>query len=226
VASALLAPPVDVDVEITSRGLELSGRLTVPEPSRGLVVFTRDVGNDDRTLDDRHVAARLRELGFGTLLFDLLSPEEVAAGAAAVDLDVLAVRLMGVTRWLRGHLEASARGVAYFGARAGANVALLAAAEDPSIFAVVARSGRLDPVVPVLGAVRAATLLVVGEADPATRDGNAYAVSLLTCDHELVVVPRATNRFVEPGTLETSARLAGAWFLQHVPTSTRRDRSV
>jgi hypothetical protein len=223
VTAALLAPPVDLDVKISARGLELPGRLTVPEPARGLVVFARDVRSRGRALGDRHVAVRLRELGLGTLLFDLLAPGESAAGVDAVDLDVLAVRLLVATRWLRGHLAGSC-GVAYFGSRSGAAVALLAAAEDPSIAAVVVRGGRLDFVAPVLDTVRAATLLVVGDADPWTRDDNAQAASALTCDHELIVVPGATNRFVEPGALETSARLAGAWFLQHLPPTTRGDQ--
>jgi putative phosphoribosyl transferase len=180
-----------------------------------VVVFASDVGSRERAVGDRHVAVRLRELGFGTLLVDLLASEESQAGVEAVDLDVLAVRLLVVTRWMRGHLAGSA-GVAYFGVRSGAAVALLAAAEDPSISAVVVQGGRLEFVVPALKTVRAATLLVVGGADPAMRDDNARAASVLTCDRELIVVPGATDRFVEPGALETSARLAGAWFLRHL----------
>jgi putative phosphoribosyl transferase len=220
VAAALLAPLDDVAVEISSHGFELPGRLTVPEPARGVIVFAPDIDGAGRALDDGSVAARLCELGFGTLVFDLLAPEELHAGGDAVDLDVLAVRLLVATRWLRAHLEGSAPAVAYFGVRTSAAAALLAAAEDPSISAVVVRSGRLHSVVPVLDAVHAATLLVVGEGDPVTRDDNMHAASALTCDHSLVVVPNAGDRFVEPGTLDTSTRLAGAWFLEHLPPTT------
>ena len=51
-----------------------------------------------------------------------------------------------------------------FGAGTGAAAALLAAAEDPTISAVVTRDGWIEPAVTQLTAVFAPTLLIVGGA--------------------------------------------------------------
>jgi dienelactone hydrolase len=211
-----LLTPVDERVVIASRGFELPGHLSVPEGVRGLVVFAQDVGANARTAHDRHVATRLCELGLGTLQFDLCARQELEAGSPMVDLDVLAVRLLVATRWLRQHTSAREGTVGYFGAHLGAAVALLAAAEDPSIGAVVVRSADTDLIVPALAAVRAPTLLIVGGGDSTTRDSNEAASTAMTCERELVVVPQAGNAFQEPGMFETSTRLAAAWFLQHL----------
>jgi len=36
------------------------------------------------------------------------------------------------------------------------------------------------------------------------------------CEKELRIVPGATHLFEEPGTLEEVARLAAAWFVEHL----------
>jgi putative phosphoribosyl transferase len=218
VAPPGLSPSVDEEVVIASRGFDLVGRLTLPERMRGLVVFAHVAGNGGRNLSDGYVAGRLSEFGFGTLLIDLFASDELPSHVPTFDLDVLAVRLMVATRWLRARPGAATRSVAYFGVRTGAAVAMLAAAEDHSISAVVVRTGRLDLVAPALASVRAPTLLVTGGADIGSGPVNERAMAALTCTRQLAVVPGASERFVEPGALDTTARLAGAWFLRHLGT--------
>jgi putative phosphoribosyl transferase len=213
-----VARAVDEEVVIASRGFDLAGTLTLPEQVRGLVVFAHDVGSDRRNPADCHVAGRLCELGFGTLLFDLFASYEYGRQVPPFDLDVLAVRLMVATRWLRARPGTAACSIAYFGTRSGAAVAMLAAAEDHSISAVAVRTGWLDLVAPALASVRAPTLLVTGGADTGSGAVNERALAALTCPRQLAVVPGASELFVEPGALDTSARLAGAWFLRHLGT--------
>jgi putative phosphoribosyl transferase len=57
-------------------------------------------------------------------------------------------------------------------------------------------------------------------------------VALLHCPKELVIIPRATHLFEEPGALEQVAQLAKLWFLRHLgtdprvrPDPSRRDRA-
>jgi hypothetical protein len=50
---------------------------------------------------------------------------------------------------------------------------------------------------------------------------NRQAFTQLTCRKRLEIVPGATHLFEEPGTLETVARLAGDWFLQHLAAPRR-----
>jgi dienelactone hydrolase len=220
-AAATFSPPVDEQVRISRRGFDLCGRLVVPEPARGYVVFVHDVGSDASNSGDQQVAAQLRESGLGTFLFDLLAPGEGAGSATVVDLDVLAVRLLLATRWLEAHTSASGPQVGYYGTRVGAAVALMAAADDPSIGAVCARSGRLDLVASVLTKVTPPTLLVVGAADGATRASNERGARVLPAAHELTVVPGASEPFVEPHALETTASLASSWFRDHLAPARR-----
>lgn len=212
-AAGTLSLVVDADVDIPSRGFDMPGRLAVPERARGVVVFAHDAECDARTPGDRHVAHLLHELGIGTLLFDLLAGDEAAR--STFDIDVLAVRLLLAGRWLRAHAPVTDQPIGYLGVRRGGDVALLAATER-SADAVVVRGAPLRVDAAALAAVQVPTLFVVPGADRSAREAGRRAVSEMTCTSELAVVPRAADGFTEPGALEASARVAGAWFLRHL----------
>jgi putative phosphoribosyl transferase len=162
------------------------------------------------------VARVLQNAGLGTLLLDLLSPDEELERRAVFDIGLLASRLTAATDWLRSERAAS-RTVGYFGASTGAAAALWAAAEpDSGISAVVSRGGRPDLAIGRLGDVQAPTLLIVGGADHQVLELNREAARHLRCPHRLEVVPRATHLFEEPGTLDAVARLARDWFTEHL----------
>jgi pimeloyl-ACP methyl ester carboxylesterase len=93
----------------------------------------------------------------------------------------------------------------------------VAAAERPeSIKAVVSRGGRPDLAGSALARVRAPSLLIVGERDEVVIELNREALSKLTSPATLVIVPRATHLFEEPGTLERVVELAIDWFDRHL----------
>ena len=109
--------------------------------------------------------------------------------------------------------EVSSTKIGLFGASTGAAAALWAAAQpDSGISAVVSRGGRPDLAAPLLAAVAAPTLLIVGGCDEAVLDLNRRAQAELRCESRLIVVPGATHLFEEPGTLQTVAELARDWF--------------
>ena len=83
--------------------------------------------------------------------------------------------------------------------------------------AVVSRGGRPDLAAPLLGAVRAPVLLIVGGNDRIVLDLNREAAAQLRAPCELAVVPGATHLFEEAGTLDEVARLAAAWFTRRLP---------
>jgi hypothetical protein len=60
--------------------------------------------------------------------------------------------------------------------------------------------------------VAAPTLLIVGSEDREVIELNRQAYARLRCEKHLEIIPGATHLFEEPGTLETVARLAAAWF--------------
>jgi len=197
--------------------VRLAGYLTVPEGGPGIVVFAHGSGSSRHSPRNRYVAGVLNDAGLGTLLVDLLTPEEEADRANVFDIGLLAGRLAEVTRWLRAQPRAARAAVGYFGASTGAAAALRAAAEPGAgIAAVVSRGGRPDLARPRLAAVTAPTLLIVGGRDEVVLDLNQRAQAELRCENGLAVVPGATHLFEEPGTLDAAAGLARDWFLSHL----------
>jgi putative phosphoribosyl transferase len=206
----------DDDVVVVPNGIALAGHLTVPADALGLVIFAHGSGSTRRSPRNQLVAGRLGNAGLATLLFDLLSQEEARDRANVFDVELLAVRLLAATRWARRHPTCASLRVGYFGASTGGGAALWAAAEDPTIAAVVSRGGRVDLAQPRLPAVFAPTLLIVGGADPVVRRVNEQAARRLRCECRLVVVQGATHLFAEPGALEEVARHSASWFTRHV----------
>ncbi|MFB4288787.1 dienelactone hydrolase family protein [Nonomuraea sp. ATR24] len=196
--------------------VEISGQLVVPEHALGVVVFAHGSGSSSLSPRNRFVADALNEAGLGTLLFDLLTPEEEADRGNVFDIELLAGRLLAATALVREDPGATGLPVGYFGASTGAGAALWAAAEpDNIVAAVVSRGGRPDLAGPRLASVRAPTLLLVGGADEPVIELNEAAQRQLNAESELRIVPGATHLFEEPGALETVADLARDWFTRH-----------
>lgn len=206
-----------VEVDITSDDEPtLQGDLRVPGRSRGVVVFAHGSGSSRHSPRNRYVAEVLQAGGLGTLLLDLLTPDEEGDRERVFDIDLLASRLLAATRWLRTRPDASTAAVGYFGASTGAAAALTAAAEPGAgVAAVVSRGGRPD-LARRLAEVTAPTLLLVGGRDTVVLELNRQAQAQLRCPSRLSVVAGATHLFEEPGTLEQVAALARDWFLDHL----------
>jgi putative phosphoribosyl transferase len=217
-------PAQGVDVAPVAGDVQLAGYLAVPENAPGIVVFAHGSGSSRHSPRNRYVARVLNEAGLGTLLFDLLTPEEEVDRANVFDIGLLAGRLTEVTRWLWAQPGAAQAAVGYFGASTGAAAALWAAAEpDARIAAVVSRGGRPDLARPRLAAVTAPTLLIVGGNDDVVLDLNRRAQAELRCQNQLAVVPDATHLFEEPGTLAAAAALARDWFVRHLTRAGNMD---
>lgn len=211
--------PFDKEVVVAVGDSSVAGRLTVPNRARGVVVFAHGSGSSRHSPRNRFVAARLNEAGFATLLFDLLTPAEERDRGNVFDIELLASRLIGVTRWLAGQQDLASLPVGYFGASTGAGAALRAAA-DPAVTvaAVVSRGGRPDLAGRWLTRVHAPTLLIVGGRDQPVLELNRQAKALMPAQCRIAVVPGATHTFDEPGTLEQVADLACQWFTAHLAT--------
>lgn len=207
----------EVPVRVTADGVQLDGELAVPPEALGIVAFAHGSGSGRRSPRNRYVAERLRRAGLGTLLFDLLTPDEGARDEITrelrFDIPLLGDRLVAAVDWLARRPETQGHKLGCFGASTGAAAALIAAARRPEIVgAVVSRGGRPDLAAPVLGRVRAPTLLIVGSRDRQVIELNREAQAQLTCEKRLELVPRATHLFEEPGALELVADHAAEWF--------------
>jgi putative phosphoribosyl transferase len=62
--------------QIPSGQLLLEGELSVPVGAPGVVLFAHSSGSSRHSPRNQFVARTIREAGVGTLLFDLLTPEE------------------------------------------------------------------------------------------------------------------------------------------------------
>src|SRR5664280_470505 len=211
----------DEEVDVQAGTVRLAGHLTVPEAAVEVVVFAHGSGSSRHSPRNRFVATLFNQAGLGTLLFDLLSPEEELDRANVFDVELLARRLIEVTTWLRAQPETRELPVGYFGASTGA----AAARPHAQIAAVVSRGGRPDLAGPMLAMVSAPTLLIVGGHDHAVLDLNRQAQAQLHCENSLAVVPGATHLFEEAGTLRAAAELARDWFRGHLAARPRPEEA-
>lgn len=203
-------------VRIPVNGAHIEGALELPDQPVGLVLFAHGSGSSRHSPRNNYVARVLRDRGIGTLLMDLLTPEEDRDYSRRFDIDLLVERLRAAAHWVKQNPGTAALPVGYFGASTGAAAALRAAAHEESIAAVVSRGGRPDLAAPAeLRKVRAPTLFLVGGQDYGVIELNEQAFADLVCEKQLVIVPGATHLFEEPGTLEEVASQAAAWFEQH-----------
>lgn len=203
---------------------ELKGELELPDCAQGLVIFVHGSGSSRHSPRNQFVARMMREAGFGTLLFDLLTQKEEQQDAQTstlrFDMDLLAQRLISVTRWLEEQPQTRGLKLAYFGSSTGGAAALMAAAKlGDRISAVVSRGGRPDLAGSALFHVRSPTLLIVGGYDEMILCLNSEAYEKLRCEKDFRVVPCATHLFEEPGKLEQVAQISAHWFKQHMGVS-------
>jgi len=185
------------------------------------VVFAHGSGSSRHSPRNQFVARTIQKSGKGTLLFDLLTPEEEIEDNVTrrlrFDTGLLMERLSEVTRWLVAQPGVRHLGIGYFGSSTGAAAALLAAADfGTRINAVVSRGGRPDLAGRALVRVKSPTLLIVGGYDYQVLQLNQQAFKQLHCEKELRIVPGATHLFQEMGTLEVVASLAADWFRRYL----------
>lgn len=202
-------------VYIPDGQIKLGGELHVPSNARGVVLFAHGSGSSRFSPRNTYVAEVLQQHGMGTLLFDLLTPEEDENYATRFDIALLAQRLLIATNWLQNEKKNLQLG--YFGASTGAAAALLAAAKtSTAIAAIVSRGGRPDLAGELaLGLVKSPTLLIVGDCDYEVIKLNQQAYALMQCEKQLILIPGASHLFEEPGTLQKAAKSAADWFVAH-----------
>jgi putative phosphoribosyl transferase len=203
----------------------IEGNVTVPShlntDAKGIVILAHGSGSSRHSPRNRYVAQVLNNAGFATLLIDLLTQEEEKTDNITreyrFNIKLLTKRLLAATDWTSQGDRFRNLKIGYFGASTGAAAALVAGAERSRlVYAIVSRGGRPDLAgSDVLGRIEAPTLLIVGEKDKQVIELNEKALGQLIKiekKKKIIIIPRATHLFEEPGTLEEVARVAGGWF--------------
>ena len=218
------------EVRFNAGGVYVDADVTIPVSASAMVLFVHGSGSSRHSPRNQFVASHLQAQGLGTVLMDLMTPDEERAdqftGHLRFDIGFLARRVVAVLGDVR---ELAPVPIGLFGASTGAAAALVVAATPSArISAVVSRGGRPDLAGTALTSVQVPTLLIVGGEDREVLALNEKAMERMKTEVRLEVVPGASHLFHEPGALETVAHLAADWFTSHIadnrpsPTSDRR----
>lgn len=206
-----------IHIPISSGSLE--GFLQIPTNAQGIVLFVHGSGSGRFSPRNQFVANYLNEQNIATLLIDLLTTREEEVDERTREfrfsIELLTSRVVQITDWLAKDSETKSLALGYFGASTGAAAALGATTMRPIVTAVVSRGGRPDLARSILSQVKTPTLLIVGEHDIEVIQMNEEALKLLNCPKKLVIIPRATHLFEEPGCLEKVAQISSEWFSEH-----------
>ena len=208
-------------VHVPVDGILLQGDLRLPPGAPGLVMFVNGRRSSRHSARHQFIAEALGEARMGTLLFDLLTPEEegreTVTGALKSDLALLARRLTGAVRWLERQPHTSGLKVGCLGTGIGAAAALMAATEQGDrIAAVVSAAGRPDLVGHALSKVPCPTRLIIPGHDEDLLTLNVEAYGRLHCTRDLHLVRGAAHLFQEQGRMRQVADLSAEWFGLHL----------
>src|SRR6266581_1315477 len=96
----------------------LDGNLTIPDQSKGLVLFAHGSGSSRHSPRNQFVARTLNDGGLATLLFDLLTLEEEAIDTYTrehrFNIGLLAERLVHATKWAKRQEQTRDLQLGYF----------------------------------------------------------------------------------------------------------------
>jgi len=190
------------------------------------VIFVHGSGSSHLSPRNQQVARDLTATNFGTLLFDLLTPQEEDIQANVFNIKLLSERLNYVTQWLKMQPEYNDEAIVYFGASTGAAAALTAVAlyKDESLKAIVSRGGRPDLAGENLQNVSPPVFLIVGEKDQMVLELNKKAQARLK-NAELDVIAGATHLFPEPGALAQVSQDVIEWLTKIIKSEKKTTTS-
>lgn len=203
-------------VRLRIDGAVLDGHLTLPAGATTLVAFVEGGWGVQYASRENRIADRFRRRGLGTLLIDLITPEEDRERSDRAAVDLRSRRLAGVVDWTGSHEETAGLETGIFGVGTGAGVALSTAKEvDGSVGAVVTLNGRFDGVEDGIPAVTAPThLLVDASKDGLDRHNRAVSRRLNGGGHQCSVL--RTGGDPAGNLVPQVGRLATDWYRTHL----------
>ncbi len=205
------------EVSIPLDEITLNGILFIPFKVNGIIIFCLGSGSSRFSKRNQEIASYFQEKNFGTLLFDLLTLEEDKNFKNRFNIDLLADRLVGSTRWLQHFPAADECCLGYFSVSTEAAAAVSASNQIPEIQALVMLNGRPELASKnELKNLKTPTLMIVGNLDKNNLDLNTQTFQMLEGEKELQIIEGASHLFEEDGKLQMVKELSSNWFLKHL----------
>jgi hypothetical protein len=196
---------------------QLEGFLSLPLDGHGLIIFAHSSAKSHLSQMNQYVAQMFHADDFGTLLVDLLTPEEDEHYSNRFYIDFLSDRLVCVTKWIKEQPFGKDILVGYFGAGAGVAAAVEAAIRlGCDVRAIVSRGGRPDMAKEDLPKLKSPILLFVGGRDIGVLELNEDVWQNIKTKKQLRVIPGATNMFEEEVVLQEVTEQASEWFKKYL----------
>src|SRR5206468_10288226 len=115
------------EVQIQAGRAVLSGNLIIPQNAAALVLFAHGSGSSRHSPRNQFVARTLNDAGRGTLLFDLLTPDEEAVDVHTrehrFNIGLLAEALVRATKWAKQREQTRDVPSGYLGSSTGGGAA-------------------------------------------------------------------------------------------------------
>ncbi len=208
---------------IEAEKASLPALLTLPPKINGLVIFAHGRGSCRFSPRNQYVAKKLKKNQIATLLFDLLTPEEMAEDAinttVSFNINLLTQRVLKATEEAEKQIGNPVK-LGYFGVSTGAT-AILKASLQKNISAIVCSSGRPDLIWQELAFIKSPTLFLAGGSD-FTHLLAKRSLKKFTCRKKMIMIPGANALFEEKGKLEEMSEQAVKWFLKYLPEKKKK----
>jgi len=197
-------------------GWRLSGELMLAGPGAPLVVFSHGMYSGKDSPRNREVAAALLARGLSAFLFDYTGHGDSEGSLEDSTLERQVGDLGSALDYLQEELAGRLGPLGVSGSSTGGTVALLRAARDDRIRALVVRSVRDYGVSEVAGLVEAPTLVIVGEEDTGVVPEAKHIYAALGGIKNLLVVPGADHLFSGPGQMRQVTEATVSWFARYL----------
>jgi putative phosphoribosyl transferase len=183
------------DVQIKAGPVVLTGNLSIPIESQGLVLLIHESGSNRFNPLNGTIARQLNQAGMATLLFDWLEKREAEFDKVSrhlrFDIDLIVQRTIAVTAWAREQPDLQGLDVGYFGCGRGAAAAL---------------SQLHTPTLLIAGMVK--SLLAINQ--------RAIGEMPSDLDKKLEIFDRVSYFWEEPDTIGKLSRITTDWFNGHL----------
>ncbi len=167
------------EVSIEVFGKKIVGELVKPKKISGWVIFVHGKGSCRKNIKNLKIAKSLNENGYGTLVFDLFTEDEINSNSNYYHVDVISQRLSMITQWLKNNVVFDQLPIAFFGSGSGVAAILhCVSLFEPLTQGMVSLNGKPDLLIP-LQKIKCPTLFIIESDHSELIFSNRIAIDLM-----------------------------------------------